>query len=98
MSIAFVVLKLEGGSNRPLPGVTGSRNSPGEIGLIKVLTIQYKMGISLHLTVKSKNVVSTIESLRIAHNLLSTFEEIQIIPLWLSYITNVKKRSLKTAL
>ena len=34
MSIAFVVSKLEGGLNRPLPGVTSSRNSPGGIGLI----------------------------------------------------------------
>ena len=33
MSIAFVVLELEGGSNRPSPGVTGLRNSPGGIGL-----------------------------------------------------------------
>ena len=36
MSIAFVVLKLEGGGHiDPLPGVTGSRNSPGGIGLNK---------------------------------------------------------------
>ena len=34
MSIAFVVLKLEGGQIDPPPGVTGSRNSPGGIGLI----------------------------------------------------------------
>ena len=33
MSIAFVPLKLEGGQIDPLPGVTGSRNSPGGIGL-----------------------------------------------------------------
>ena len=32
MSVAFVVLKLEGGSNRPPQGVTGSRNSQGGIG------------------------------------------------------------------
>ena len=33
ISIAFVVFKLEGRSNRPCPGVTGSRNRQGEIGL-----------------------------------------------------------------
>ena len=33
MSIAFVVLKLEGGQIDPPSGVTGSRNSPGGIGL-----------------------------------------------------------------
>ena len=33
MSIAFVVLKLEGGQIEPSLGATGSRDSPGEIGL-----------------------------------------------------------------
>ena len=33
MSIAFVVLKLEGGQIDPPTGVTGSRNSPGRTGL-----------------------------------------------------------------
>ena len=37
MSIAFIVLKLEGGQIDPPPGVTGSRNSPGGIGLKLVL-------------------------------------------------------------
>ena len=34
MSVAFVVFRLEGGSNRPPHGVTGSRISQGGIGLI----------------------------------------------------------------
>ena len=33
MSIAFVVLKLEGGQIDPPQGVTGSSNSQGRIGL-----------------------------------------------------------------
>ena len=34
MTIAFVVLKLEGGSIRPSPEVKGYRNRPGGIGLL----------------------------------------------------------------
>ena len=36
MSIAFVVLKLEGGQIDPPQGVTGTRNSHGGIGLNRV--------------------------------------------------------------
>ena len=57
MSIAFLVLKLEGGSYRPSPGLTGSRNSPSGIGLNDIIgndidilgSIRKKAGVKIHL-------------------------------------------------
>ena len=43
MSIAFVVLKLEGGQIDPPLGVTGSRNSPEGIGLVQKRFIIYRV-------------------------------------------------------
>ena len=44
MSIAFLVLKLVGGQIDPPQGVTGSRNSQGEIGLKILSNTQYIYG------------------------------------------------------
>ena len=62
MSIAFVVLKLEGGGQIDTsPGVTGSRNSPGGIGL-KSCSFHKFRKIGVFCTAKSRRVGQKLTS------------------------------------
>ena len=67
MSIAFVVLKLEGGGQiDPSQGVTGSRNSQGGIGLIPSLVgvkntkCFEKFALMVSIIMQEKNIIFII--------------------------------------